>query len=122
MFNTFVSDTNRPGGNGNMVFRCTICGALITYSDRLLTIDGKNRHQFTNPAGVECDFHTFYSCPGAIAVGEPTDEHTWFSGYWWRIALCRECGQHIGWFYEAVSRLVPPWSFWGILISQTIKE
>ncbi len=121
MFN-FISDTHTTGGNGNMAFRCTICGALITYSDRLILVDGRNRHQFTNPAGIECDFHTFYSCPGAVAVGEPTDEHTWFSGYSWRIALCRECGQHIGWFYEALSRLAPPWSFWGILVSQTIKE
>ncbi len=110
------------GGNGAKAYQCVTCGGLITHSDRLVPIEGKNRHVFVNPAGVECDFYTFYSCPGAIAVGEATGDHTWFSGYSWRMAFCHRCGQHLGWGYEAVSRVERPCKFWGILVSHLISK
>ncbi|MFH1123519.1 MAG: cereblon family protein, partial [Pseudomonadota bacterium] len=77
---------------------------------------------FANPAGMECDFHTFFSCPGAIALGETTDANTWFPGYNWRFAFCSLCGQHLGWHYEAVSELKRPLAFWGILASHLIDS
>ena len=89
----------------------------MTHSDQLLLVDGQNRHLFVNPAGVECDFYTFLSCPGAVAFGEATEAHTWFSGYGWRMAFCSHCGQHMGWYYEAVSALKRPVAFYGILVS-----
>ena len=52
---------------------------------------------------------------GAIAIGEATEAYSWFSGYYWRMAFCRHCGQHLGWHYEAVSRYERPLEFWGIL-------
>lgn len=115
---TFTSTLNGVGGNGAKAYQCIGCDGLITHSDRLIVIRGTNRHLFVNPTGVECDIHTFYSCPGAIAVGEATEAHTWFSGYCWRMAFCRHCGQHLGWHYEAVSRYEQPLEFWGILIAQ----
>jgi hypothetical protein len=71
-----------------------------------------------NPAGIEFDFQTFSSCAGAITLGEATVEHTWFSGYAWCFAFCRQCGQHLGWYYEDVSSLNRPPAFWGILVSR----
>ena len=35
--------------------------------------------------------------PGAAPAGGASDEFTWFPGYSWRIALCRDCGRHMGW-------------------------
>lgn len=110
------------GGNGAKAFQCAACGGLITHSDRLLAVEGTNRHLFVNPAGVECDFHTFSSCPGAIALGDATNEHTWFSGYSWRIAFCRRCGQHIGWQYETFFMSSRPVQFWGILLDRILIE
>jgi len=112
---TFISALNGVGGNGAKAYYCIGCDGLITHSDRLIVIGGTNRHLFVNPSGVECDFHTFYSCPGAIAVGEATEAYSWFSGYYWRMAFCRHCGQHLGWHYEAVSKYERPLEFWGIL-------
>jgi hypothetical protein len=112
---TFISTLNGVGGNGAKAYHCASCDGLITHSDRLIVIGGSNRHLFVNPSGTECDFRTFYSCAGAIALGEATDAHTWFSGYCWRMAFCRHCGQHLGWRYEAVSRYERPLEFWGIL-------
>jgi hypothetical protein len=112
----FSSALNGVGGNGAKAFHCISCNGLITHSDRLIVIEGTNRHLFVNLSGIECDFHTFYSCPGAIAIGEATEAHTWFSGYYWRMAFCRHCGQHLGWHYEAVSRYERPLDFWGMLV------
>ena len=79
------------GGNGAKAFQCAACGGPVTRSDRLLPLGGKNRHLYTNPAGAECDFYTFHSCPGAIAPGEATEEYTWFPGYAWVLTekICR---------------------------------
>ena len=116
------SSLEKVGGNGAKAYHCAACGGLITHSDRLILVDGTNRHLFVNPAGVECDFHSFYSCPGAIALGEATEVHTWFSGYTWRMAFCRQCGQHLGWYYEALFQSERPGVFWGILISHVISQ
>ena len=112
--------TEGAGGNGAKAFQCSVCGSLITHSDRLLLVGSTNRHLFVNPAGVECDFHTFAACQGAVALGEPTEAHSWFSGYSWRMAFCRHCGQHLGWFYEGVTSSRRPRGFWGILVSRIV--
>jgi hypothetical protein len=110
------------GGNGARAFQCSVCDGLITQSDRLLVLDGTDRHLFVNPAGVECDFYTFTRCPGAMAFGDATLEHTWFSGYSWRMAFCRYCSQHLGWYYEGMMRSNRPYEFWGMLVSRLVSE
>jgi hypothetical protein len=114
--------TEPIGGNGAKVYRCGGCGSLITLSDQRLTIEGKSRHSFVNPSGIEFDFHSFSSCSGAIALGDATEAHTWFAGYRWRIALCRTCGLHMGWHYEALFRSERPREFWGILVANLVAE
>lgn len=109
-------------GNGAKAYQCVSCGGLITHSDQLTSIGGSNRHLFINPTGMECDFHTFQSCPGAIAVGEATEIHTWFSGYTWQMAFCRRCGQHLGWYYRAIVKSKKPGQFWGILVSHVMSQ
>ena len=110
------------GGNGAKAYQCMTCGALISRSDRFLAISGNNRHLFVNPSGVECDFYTFSSCPGAVALGKATEAHTWFSGYRWRLAFCGHCSQHLGWRYNAISAFERPLEFWGILVSQLVSK
>ncbi|MBW2072012.1 MAG: hypothetical protein JRI89_12265 [Deltaproteobacteria bacterium] len=105
------------GGNGARVYQCISCRHMITHSDKLLFIMGSNRHMRINPQGIECDFHTFSVCPGAIPLGEPTLAHTWFDGYTWQLALCRFCGQHLGWYYQSLSESQSPRDFWGLLIN-----
>lgn len=117
-FLSFVTD--RIGGNGAKAYQCIGCGGLITHSDQLLAVEGGIRHSFVNPSGIEYEFHTFSSCPGAISLGEPTTDHTWFAGYCWRIALCRNCGLHMGWHYQAALRSDRPRVFWGILVSSVV--
>jgi hypothetical protein len=118
----YFSNIEGVSGNGAKAYKCSACGALITHSDRLCTISGKSRHRFVNPANIECDFRTFSSCQGAIALGNPTPQDTWFPGYGWRLALCRHCGQHLGWHYQAVSGATRPKDFWGVLVSQIVSK
>lgn len=35
--------------------------------------------------------------------GDPTEEHTWFPGYAWRMAHCRACQRHLGWGFSPVT-------------------
>ena len=114
----FFQAYNGVRGNGDKAFQCAACGGLITHADSLLSILGKRRHFFVNPAGIECDFHTFYACPGALVYGESTEEHSWFPGYGWCMAFCGYCHQHLGWYYESVSGNQRPVEFWGILVDR----
>jgi hypothetical protein len=118
----FSSPLGVVGGNGAKVYQCIACGGMVTYSDRLLRVGASTRHLFVNPSGVQCDFHTFYSCPGAIPHGPATEVHTWFPGYRWRMAFCRQCGQHLGWHYEAVSLTERPHAFWGVLVGHLVSR
>jgi len=113
--NFYSSAVDKIGGNGSKAYQCVVCGGRVASSDQLLLLGGNSRHLFTNPSGMECDFHTFSSCPGAIALGEATDANTWFAGYNWRFAFCAHCGQHLGWRYESISEVKRPLTFWGIL-------
>jgi len=110
------------GGNGAKAYHCSNCGGLVSSSDRLVAIGDQQRHQFVNPAGFECHFYTFASCPGAMATGTPTQEYSWFDGYGWQLAFCRTCGLHLGWRYAAADRQVRPAEFWGILITQLLAR
>ena len=41
--------------------------------------------------------------PGCRFEGEFTQEFTWFPGYAWRFAMCRQCLAHLGWEYRGAA-------------------
>jgi hypothetical protein len=110
------SVTGGIGGNGNKNYGCAACGTVVTSADRVIAVDGGRKHRFVNPAGVECELYTFSACPGATTVGPAVLQHTWFTGYRWRLAFCAHCGEHLGWRYETVTRRRPA-EFWGLIVS-----
>ena len=77
---------------------CARCGHLVTRSRWHVALGGSGR-VFTNPLGFTFRIACFASAPGAAAEGERTDDHTWFAGYFWNFALCKGCGEHLGWHY-----------------------
>ena len=113
---------NAIRGNGAEAFQCAACGEFIAHSAGLILLNGKMRHVFVNPAGLKCDFQTFDNCPGAIALGEATEEYTWFPGYAWTAAFCASCLLHLGWLYKGVSCNGRPPAFWGILVERVITS
>ena len=76
---------------------CSVCGHLITRTRWRLMRKGDHEHTVFNPAGQLFQIACYSDAPGAAPAGGASDEFTWFPGYSWRIALCRDCGRHMGW-------------------------
>jgi hypothetical protein len=89
--------------------RCRSChNKIALFSDRT-SINENDSYIFKNPAGIFFRIVCFEDAQCAIAVSDFTDEHTWFAGYHWSIALCRLCHIHIGWLYRG------PDEFYGLI-------
>jgi len=80
---------------------CRFCKHRITSLENTLEINGSVTHRFTNPSGNTYDITCFTMAQGCTQYGPSTMEHTWFSGYSWRHALCSGCYVHLGWFYQS---------------------
>ncbi len=81
------------------VIRCAACAASITSDDQAITVDNGHTHTFPNPHGLVFTIRCFATASGCSTHGAATPEFSWFVGYRWRIALCRECLAHLGWQY-----------------------
>lgn len=105
-------------GSGPHIFLCAICRARITSSRDQMEMSGSHFHSFANPAGIVYGIRCFSAAPGCAAIGPRTFDFTWFSGYAWQMALCRECGQHLGWKYLSDSGE----TFFGLIAETLIEE
>ena len=92
--------------------RCARCARRITDAGARTSVRGKHVHTRVNPGGWVHQFGCFRAAPGAVAAGEPTEEHTWFAGYAWSLAHCARCAAHLGW------RFVGEGEFYGLLLER----
>ena len=76
---------------------CTGCGHLISRTRWQISCRGDHAHTVFNPAGHLFQIGCYSDAPGAIPGGDASEEFTWFPGYAWRVALCGNCGRHMGW-------------------------
>ncbi len=88
-------------GDPDRWLQCLHCNQNITRKSDRIEVDGKHEHCFINPLGIMYRIGCFGATPGILAVGEASDEFTWFAGYVWRIALCRGCELHLGWTFHS---------------------
>lgn len=79
---------------------CKFCKNGITDLDAAIFVNGSQTHTFSNPAGFIYTIQCFDSAPGCDVVGEGTNEHTWFHGYEWQIAICHSCRRQLGWLFS----------------------
>lgn len=91
---------------------CKVCGRAVTGRDQKIAVNGSHTHTFFNPAGIVYELGCFTTAPGCHSAGEATSEFTWFAGYVWRFALCRQCNSHLGWFFETAES-----SFFGLILT-----
>lgn len=96
---------------------CGMCGYYITSVDSKIEMSGKNIHVFANPAGYVFQIGCFSSAPGCFVTGVPTEEYTWFPSYAWSYALCANCMEHLGWFYDSGKD-----SFFGLIVDRLREE
>ena len=80
---------------------CRKChGTVADIQDRI-RINNSDYHLFSNPLGIYFRVLCFSRADGVFTITEYVEEHTWFSGYSWSIALCRNCNAHLGWHYKS---------------------
>lgn len=90
------------------------CGRCLTRVCDESAGDGRGQ-SFENPAGMVFVIARFDEAPGCVAEGEPTLEHTWFAGFAWQIANCRNCGAQLGWRFSDGSS-----AFWGLILARLV--
>jgi hypothetical protein len=100
----------------NEAIYCRACGGAVTDRDQKIAVHGSHTHTFFNPAGIVFELGCFSAAPGCHSAGEASSEFTWFAGYVWRFALCRQCNSHLGWFFEMGDS-----SFFGLILAN-LKE
>lgn len=97
---------------------CVQCGKPITHENQRIVIHNSHRHRLTNPHGLVFEIGCFASAPGCAQIGAATEEWTWFSGYAWQVALCRNCGIHLGWRYRRSSGD----GFYGLILDRLVAD
>jgi hypothetical protein len=76
---------------------CAQCRRIITRCADRMEVEGSHSHAFANPAGMVFEIGCFLSAKGCKTTGPATDAFSWFKGYCWEIACCRNCRTHLGW-------------------------
>ncbi|MBE9515827.1 MAG: hypothetical protein IME93_02495 [Proteobacteria bacterium] len=110
-----ISDSDTAVDKG---IRCRQCGHTITSPAHKLELQGQHIYCFRNPADVDFVIGCFQQAEGCRPSGGATTEHSWFQGYSWRIALCGQCGLHLGWCYTNNSG----GSFFGLILDQLLLQ
>ncbi|MGM0452922.1 MAG: cereblon family protein [Thermodesulfobacteriota bacterium] len=95
---------------------CRQCGFPITIASERIAVDGAHYHTFANPHGIVFEIGCFQNARGCSTTGAPTDEFSWFSGYFWQIALCGSCLIHMGWRFCAPDRP----DFFGLILDRLV--
>ena len=96
---------------------CKFCNYIVTYRDNIIEINGSHSHVCTNPAGNTYRIGCFSNADGCMIHGELTIEYTWFPGFLWNYAVCAQCNNHLGWFYQASKQ-----AFYGLILNNLIEN
>ena len=106
-----TTDTEEESESEKSV-RCKNCGFDITSPS--LAIE-PHEHTFRNPAGFSFHLVCYSDAEGAVNVGSPTTEASWFKGYAWTFAICGQCQMHLGWWYSGSD------TFAGLIATRLIR-
>ena len=95
---------------------CRECLFPITREEEQSEMAGARQHTFANPSGIVFTIGCFQRADGCLPVGPASDEFTWFPGFAWRVAICRGCLAHLGWYFAAPSGV----AFFGLILDHLI--
>lgn len=95
---------------------CRVCKNSITEEGQRVSIDGDHIYTRSNPAGMRFCFGCFTLAPGCAAVGAVTGQHSWFRGCRWQVAVCRGCGEHLGWRFHGSH------AFFGLILGRLVSD
>lgn len=91
---------------------CVHCGHVITSRQHASDINGQHVYCFRNPAGTEFVIGCFDKADGCTVIGPAESRWSWFPPHHWSMALCRQCGNHLGWHYGTGSAA----GFYGLVL------
>lgn len=94
---------------------CRLCGHGVAKEKDQISVAGTHRHTFFNPAGIVYELGCFREAAGCVLVGSRSPEFSWFAGCLWQVALCRGCGNHLGWHFLGDGQ-----SFFGLILAELI--
>lgn len=100
---------------------CRACGARLTDASAVFAPSDAPL-VFANPAGMVFELRAVRTAPGVRPLGERTTEATWFPGYAWRIALCAQCMNHVGWQYLSTDASASPTEFFGLITREIVER
>ncbi|MCG8324700.1 MAG: cereblon family protein [Thiotrichales bacterium] len=102
----------KTGADREPVLRCRICEQMIATQNDRIPVNSSHDHTCINPAGIEYHIGCFDQAPGCSVVGSASLEHTWFAGHYWQISVCRNCHEHMGWYFKNGQ------SFFGLILER----
>lgn len=79
---------------------CAFCRIRITWMEASISINGRHKHVFVNPAGLVFELGCFSRAENLSGLGPVTLEFTWFPGYSWQTMFCSGCHSQLGWSYH----------------------
>ena len=123
-----ISITPTPGPAGDLLsepqnaasaepehaIRCRACQHELTVDKYRISVEGSHEHMQCNPYGITFVFGCFRDAPGCLVAGEAEQEHSWFGRYHWQMALCDNCGRHLGWCFTSASAQ----PFFGLILAR----
>lgn len=94
---------------------CAACRTHITDESYLIQINGSFQHYKMNPQGHAFQFRSFKHAEGCVRTGQPTTEHSWYTGYLWQFAYCARCQIQLGWYFTG------PEPFFGLIDQRIVR-
>ncbi len=82
-------------------YACAQCGERLAHESWVLSSAASGPLVFANPHGRFFQLLLLRCSRGVVFDHHATAEHTWFSGYTWRVGVCGSCTTHVGWRFEA---------------------
>ncbi|XP_061407724.1 protein cereblon [Lethenteron reissneri] len=94
---------------------CRNCDMEITMRGEIFSLSQYGpMAAYVNPHGYVHETLTVHKASSLNLIGRPSTEYSWFPGYAWTIAQCRDCGSHMGWKFTATRKDMLPAKFWGL--------
>ncbi|XP_003696072.1 protein cereblon [Apis florea] len=98
------------------IFVCSNCDSYIGRQSHMFPMSKEGpQGTYCNPSGIIHETVTLYHAQGLTLSDNPSINYTWFPGYAWTVATCKDCDNHMGWKFTAVQNNLKPKAFWGLL-------
>lgn len=94
---------------------CGHCHHVICKREARTTFGDAFEHTFFNPHGILFQIGCFTQAPGTRLQGTPSNDFSWFPGFYWQAVSCRSCDQHLGWFFTGSGS-----AFYGLILPRLV--